>query len=104
MSDVTIDLAENSLEVHQRHAEPWRVTLVDTGMDSQTGGRLGRVRSYVQDDAEFCMTYGDGVGDIDIRQVIDLSPVSRQACNRHRDAAAGPLRCARNGRAIVCCG
>jgi glucose-1-phosphate cytidylyltransferase len=65
MSDVTFDMANNRMEVHQNHAEPWRVTLVDTGTDTMTGGRLGRVRSYLGDEP-FCFTYGDGVADIDI--------------------------------------
>ena len=64
-SDVTIDLAKNSLEVHERHAEPWRVTLIDTGTDTMTGGRLKRVRDHIGDET-FCFTYGDGVADIDI--------------------------------------
>ncbi len=64
MSDVTFDLAQNAMEVHQRHAEPWRVTLVDTGDATQTGGRIKRVAEHVGD--TFCMTYGDGLGDIDI--------------------------------------
>lgn len=68
MSDVTIDLSKNSIEVHQKKAEPWRVTLVDTGETTQTGGRLRRVRDYI--DGEFCMTYGDGVGSIDVRELI----------------------------------
>jgi glucose-1-phosphate cytidylyltransferase len=71
-SDVTIDLAKNALEVHERHAEPWRVTLVDTGQDSQTGGRLGRIRDYVAGDELFCMTYGDGVGNVDISNQIEF--------------------------------
>ncbi|MFD2112884.1 glucose-1-phosphate cytidylyltransferase [Thiorhodococcus fuscus] len=66
MSDVTFDMANNRMEVHERHAEPWRVTLVDTGEATQTGGRLARVRRYVEHDEDFCFTYGDGVGDIDI--------------------------------------
>jgi glucose-1-phosphate cytidylyltransferase len=65
MSDVTFDMKENSMQVHQRKAEPWRVTLVDTGDTTQTGGRLKRVADYLGDE-DFCMTYGDGVGDIDI--------------------------------------
>jgi glucose-1-phosphate cytidylyltransferase len=70
MSDVTLDLGRNKLTVHERHSEPWRVTLVDTGKDSQTGGRLGRVRSYLAKEKVFCMTYGDGVGDVDITRTI----------------------------------
>jgi glucose-1-phosphate cytidylyltransferase len=66
MSDVTIDMRDNRMEVHQQRAEPWRVTLVDTGEASMTGGRLGRVRAYVQDEEAFCFTYGDGVSDVDI--------------------------------------
>lgn len=66
MSDVTFDMVGNNIHVHERRAEPWRVTLVDTGEDSMTGGRLGRVAEYVKDEEVFCFTYGDGVGDIDI--------------------------------------
>ncbi len=65
MSDVTFDMSHNRMEVHQRKAEPWRVTLVDTGEQTQTGGRLRRVSQYLGRD-DFCMTYGDGVGNIDI--------------------------------------
>ena len=70
MSDVTFDVAKNRMEVHQHNAEPWRVTLIDTGDDTMTGGRLKRIRSYIGDDDEFCLTYGDGVADIDIRELI----------------------------------
>ena len=70
-SDVTFDMTSNSMEVHARHAEPWRVTLVDTGVDTQTGGRLARVRSYLGDEP-FCFTYGDGVADLDIRAAIEF--------------------------------
>ncbi|MBI5900164.1 MAG: glucose-1-phosphate cytidylyltransferase [Rhodocyclales bacterium] len=70
MSDVTFDMSSNSMEVHQKKAEPWRVTLVDTGDDTLTGGRLKRVRDYVRDDDAFCFTYGDGVADIDIASQI----------------------------------
>ena len=65
MSDVTFDLAENRMEVCHRHCEPWRVTLVDTGESTQTGGRLRRVRDYL-DDGAFCFTYGDGLSNVDI--------------------------------------
>lgn len=68
-SDVTIDLEKNSVEIHQNNVEPWRVTLVDTGHHSQTGGRLKRISSHLDDDL-FCMTYGDGVSDIDITALI----------------------------------
>jgi len=70
MSDVTIDLADNAIEVHNRKAEPWKVTLVDTGDDSMTGGRLRRVRDYVRDDEDFCFTYGDGVANVDVTALI----------------------------------
>ncbi|KZD12197.1 glucose-1-phosphate cytidylyltransferase [Oceanibaculum pacificum] len=66
MSDVTFDMANNRMKVHQRHAEPWQVTLVDTGDDTMTGGRLKRVRDYVKDEEAFCFTYGDGLSDLDI--------------------------------------
>ena len=64
-SDVTFDVLNNRMEVHQRFAEPWRVTLVDTGEDTMTGGRLKRVTEHVGD-SDFCFTYGDGVGNVDI--------------------------------------
>ncbi len=64
-SDVTIDLASNSVDVHQKHAEPWKVTLIDTGEATATGGRLKRVRDYLGDE-DFCFTYGDGLADVDI--------------------------------------
>jgi glucose-1-phosphate cytidylyltransferase len=66
MSDVTFDIANNTMQVCERHAEPWKVTLVDTGDRTLTGGRLKRVERYIQDDRDFCFTYGDGVADIDI--------------------------------------
>lgn len=70
MSDVTFDMEHNRMEVHQRKAEPWRVTLVDTGEETLTGGRLGRVADYLRDEEAFCFTYGDGVADIDIAKEI----------------------------------
>ena len=66
MSDVTFDMASNRMEVHHKHAEPWKVTLVDTGDDTMTGGRLKRVADYLKNQDEFCFTYGDGVADVDI--------------------------------------
>jgi glucose-1-phosphate cytidylyltransferase len=71
-SDVTFDMQKNSMEVHQRFAEPWKVTLVDTGEDTMTGGRLKRVGGYVKDEEAFCFTYGDGVSDINIQALIDF--------------------------------
>ena len=70
MSDVTFDMSYNSMSVHHRYVEPWRVTLVNTGEDTMTGGRLKRVREHL-DDEPFCFTYGDGVSDINIRELID---------------------------------
>jgi glucose-1-phosphate cytidylyltransferase len=68
-SNVTFDMAQNRMEVHEQRAEPWRVTLVDTGDQTQTGGRLKRIARYLDDD-DFCMTYGDGLGDVDIAGLI----------------------------------
>jgi glucose-1-phosphate cytidylyltransferase len=70
MSDVTFDMKNNKMEVHQQNVEPWRVTLVDTGEESMTGGRLKRVASYVKDEDSFCFTYGDGVSDVNVSQLI----------------------------------
>lgn len=72
MSDVTFHMHDNKMEVHHRHAEPWRVTLVDTGEQTLTGGRLKRVASYIAEEELFCFTYGDGVGDINIQEQIDF--------------------------------
>lgn len=72
MSDVTFDMANNRMEVHQQKVEPWLVTLVDTGEETMTGGRLKRVSEYVKDDETFCLTYGDGVSDVDIRRSIEF--------------------------------
>jgi glucose-1-phosphate cytidylyltransferase len=72
MSDVTFDVAKNEMQVHQRNAEPWRVTLVDTGEDTLTGGRLKRVADYVTSEDCFCFTYGDGLSNVDIRASIDF--------------------------------
>ncbi|MGE4398272.1 MAG: glucose-1-phosphate cytidylyltransferase [Campylobacterales bacterium] len=68
-SDVTFDLSDNSMQVHQNSSEPWRITLVETGEETMTGGRIKKVRDYIGDDT-FCLTYGDGVGDIDIGKLV----------------------------------
>jgi len=77
-SDVTFDVKENKMEVHEKYAEPWRVTLVDTGVETMTGGRIRRVASYVGDE-DFCMTYGDGVSDINIPKLLDFHQKHRLA-------------------------
>jgi len=71
-SDVTFDMLSNSMHVHEKRAEPWRVTLVDTGDSSMTGGRLGRVAEYLKNEDDFCFTYGDGVSDIDITASVEF--------------------------------
>ena len=70
MSDVTFNMADNRMEVHHKHAEPWKVTLVDTGEDTMTGGRLKRVADYLTHEPSFCFTYGDGVANVDIAAAI----------------------------------
>jgi glucose-1-phosphate cytidylyltransferase len=70
MSDITFDLSQNSIEFHRQSAENWRVTLIDTGENSMTGGRLKRVASYLKDEEAFCFTYGDGVSNVDIGRTI----------------------------------
>ncbi len=72
MSDVTFDMQDNSMEVHNKRAEKWKVTLVDTGNETMTGGRLKRVQSYIKNEDSFCFTYGDGVGNIDIVESINF--------------------------------
>jgi len=69
-SDVTFHMKDNEMEIHQNNAEPWSVTLVDTGESTMTGGRLKRVKNHLKDEEAFCFTYGDGVGDIDITKLI----------------------------------
>lgn len=78
MSDVTFDLAENRMEVRNQHCEPWRVTLVDTGEHTQTGGRLKRVRNYLDDHETFCFTYGDGLSNVDISRLIEFHKAQRR--------------------------
>ena len=72
MSDVSFNMRDNTMEVHDKRAEPWNVTLVDTGDDSMTGGRLLRVADYIRHEEAFCFTYGDGVGDINIGETVDF--------------------------------
>jgi len=72
MSDVTFDMSNNEISVHQRMVEPWRITLVDTGEESNTGGRLQAVAEYIKDEKAFCFTYGDGVADINIRALLSF--------------------------------
>jgi len=72
MSDVTFDMKKNEMQVHQRNAEPWKITLVDTGENTLTGGRLKRVESYLKDEGAFCFTYGDGVADVDISALVQF--------------------------------
>ena len=71
MSDVTFDMSNNDMEIHQKKAEPWKVTLIDTGENTLTGGRLKRVRDYLGGE-DFCFTYGDGVGSVDITKLIEF--------------------------------
>lgn len=78
MSDVTFDMSTNTMNVHQRHAEPWRVTLVDTGEATQTGGRLARIRDHLE--GTFCLTYGDGVSDIDLGALVAFHKSQGTAC------------------------
>ena len=72
MSDVTFDMSSNEMEIHQRYVEPWRVTLVNTGEKTMTGGRLKKIEDYVKEEEAFCLTYGDGVSDIDITALVDF--------------------------------
>lgn len=72
MSDVTFDMMNNEMQVHHKNVEPWRVTLVDTGEHTLTGGRLKRVAEYLKDEQDFCFTYGDGVADVDISALVNF--------------------------------
>ncbi len=72
MSDITISVAKGLIETHQNYAEPWRITLVDTGENTMTGGRLRRIQRYLENEESFCLTYGDGVGNVDIARLIQF--------------------------------
>jgi glucose-1-phosphate cytidylyltransferase len=89
-SDLTFDVSNNTKQVHQNHSEPWKVTLVDTGETSQTGGRLKRVKSYLEGEESFCMTYGDGLSSVNIKEVIDFH--HNQKCLATLTAALPPGR------------
>ena len=92
MSDVTFDMRNNRMQVHENGAEPWKVTLVDTGEKTMTGGRLRRVRKYLGDEP-FCFTYGDGLANVDVTKLIAFHG-SQNPRHGNRRATAGPLRCA----------
>lgn len=79
-SDVTFDIRENKMEVHRRNGEPWRVTLIDTGLNTQTGGRIKRILPYVENEEAFCLTYGDGVSDVDITASIAFHKSHGRLC------------------------
>ena len=79
MSDVTFDLANNRMEIHQNFAEPWKVTLVDTGLETMTGGRVKRIKDYVGDEP-FMLTYGDGLADVDLAALLEVHRKSSKAC------------------------
>lgn len=72
MSNVTFDMSNNTTQIHNNSADPWRVTLVDTGDETMTGGRLKRVADYIKDEQDFCFTYGDGVADVDVTALVDF--------------------------------
>jgi glucose-1-phosphate cytidylyltransferase len=78
MSDVTFDMSENTMNIHNQRVEPWRVTLIDTGEATMTGGRLARARKFVEDDEAFCLTYGDGVSDVNITKLINFHESHRK--------------------------
>ena len=69
-SDITFDIKENKIDIHRSRSEPWKITVVDTGEHSMTGGRLSRVKEFIEDDKEFCFTYGDGLSNINIKELI----------------------------------
>jgi len=95
-TDVTIDMKKNTHEYHKTNSEPWRITLVDTGIKSMTGGRLKRVAEYLDDNEPFCLTYGDGVSDVDITASIKFH--QKEGCKVTMTAVAPP---GRFGAAIV---
>ena len=89
-SDVTFDIATNSMEVHQRYADPWKVTLVDTGDETMTGGRLKRIAPYIAGEKAFCFTYGDGVSDVNLSELVAFHET--QNCDATLTAITPPTR------------
>lgn len=79
MSDVTFDMVKNTMEVHHRYADPWKVTLIDTGPETMTGGRLKKILPYIKDEESFCFTYGDGVSDVNITELINFHKNHKKA-------------------------
>jgi glucose-1-phosphate cytidylyltransferase len=79
MSDVTFDMQKNTMEVHKKSAEPWKITLVDTGLDTMTGGRLKKIKKYVENET-FCFTYGDGLSDLSIKDLLDFHNKQNNLC------------------------
>ena len=71
-SDITFDMSNNEMKIHQERAEPWKVTLIDTGENTMTGGRIKRIKDYLEDEESFCLTYGDGVANINITELINF--------------------------------
>ena len=98
-ADVTIDLQQNKIETHSADCEPWRVTLIDTGAATMTGGRLKRALSYVDKDETFCFTYGDGLADINIDDLLKVPSQPQHPGHPDRYAIRGKIRRTRNQRA-----
>ena len=71
-SDITFDMSKNEMKIHQERAEPWKVTLIDTGENTMTGGRVKKIKSYLNEEEDFCLTYGDGLANIDIGKLISF--------------------------------
>ena len=88
---LALDIGQNSMEVHQSRAEKWRITLVDTGADTMTGGRIRRIKPHIGDET-FCMTYGDGVGDVNVRALIAFHNASQRDATVYRRTPTRPLR------------
>ena len=96
-ADVTFDVKNNQMEVHRYSVEPWRVTLVNTGEGTMTGGRIKRIQSYIGNES-FCLTYGDGVSDVNIRELIDFHRKQKTLASLTAVQSAGPFRSLRPGK------